>query len=165
VQGIFFETEPEIGIEIPRLLEGVRLEIEHDQLATGLEDAESLVDGALRVNGVRAPREAVPGPCRYANRGEDGTWTDDSCADFVEELDGHRYHSYCTPGVPCGDVGEVKVPAGMVWLAGDHRDRSADSRVFGPVPVGRIKGRAWLVVASWGPHGPRWSRAFESVKH
>jgi signal peptidase I len=127
-------------------------------------DRVALVDGALRVNGVRAPREAVPGPCRYADRGEDGAWTDDPCADFVEELDGHRYHSYCTPGFPCGDVEEVTVPAGMVWLAGDHRDHSADSRVFGPVPVGRIKGRAWLVAASWGPHGPRWNRLLQGLK-
>ena len=57
------------------------------------------------------------------------------------------------------------MPPGMVWLAGDHRDHSADSRAFGPVPIGRIKGRAWMALLSWGPSGPRWDRLFHSVKH
>lgn len=36
------------------------------------------------------------------------------------------------------------IPAGDVFLLGDHRSNSADSRVFGPVPVSSIIGRAWL---------------------
>ena len=83
----------------------------------------------------------------------------------MEQLDGHTYHTYCTPVLPCGDVAATQVPAGTVWLAGDHRDHSADSRVFGPVPVGRVKGRAWVALASWGPSGPRWDRLFHGVKH
>jgi len=33
---------------------------------------------------------------------------------------------------------------GGLWLLGDNRARSADSRNFGPVPVGRIRGRVVL---------------------
>jgi signal peptidase I len=36
------------------------------------------------------------------------------------------------------------VPAGELFLMGDHRANSADSRSFGPVPVENIIGRAWL---------------------
>lgn len=36
------------------------------------------------------------------------------------------------------------IPAGEVFLMGDHRADSADSRVFGPVEVDQIIGRAWL---------------------
>jgi signal peptidase I len=36
------------------------------------------------------------------------------------------------------------VPAGELFLMGDHRANSADSRTFGTVPVSHIIGRAWL---------------------
>jgi signal peptidase I len=36
------------------------------------------------------------------------------------------------------------VPADELFLMGDHRANSADSRSFGPVPVTNIIGRAWL---------------------
>ena len=36
------------------------------------------------------------------------------------------------------------VPAGELFLMGDHRQNSADSRTFGPVPIDRVIGRAWL---------------------
>jgi signal peptidase I len=36
------------------------------------------------------------------------------------------------------------VPDGQIFLMGDHRQMSADSREFGPVDVSRVIGRAWL---------------------
>jgi signal peptidase I len=30
------------------------------------------------------------------------------------------------------------------WLLGDNRDRSVDSRSYGPVPLEALVGRAWL---------------------
>jgi signal peptidase I len=33
---------------------------------------------------------------------------------------------------------------GELFVMGDHRNQSADSRVFGPIPVDRVIGRAWL---------------------
>ena len=81
---------------------------------------------------------------------ERGGWVEEPCTDFVERLDGHAYHTHCTPGRPCGHVVAQVIPPGHVFLAGDHRDHSADSRVFGPVPVDRIKGRAWVALVSWG---------------
>jgi signal peptidase I len=36
------------------------------------------------------------------------------------------------------------VPDGQLFLMGDHRSNSADSRVFGPVPVDQVIGRAFL---------------------
>jgi signal peptidase I len=36
------------------------------------------------------------------------------------------------------------VPQGDLFLMGDHRANSADSRTFGPVPIDRVVGRAWL---------------------
>jgi signal peptidase I len=45
--------------------------------------------------------------------------------------------------VPTGDERWV-IPQGEVFLMGDHRQNSADSRQFGPVPVAQVIGRAWL---------------------
>jgi signal peptidase I len=36
------------------------------------------------------------------------------------------------------------VPQGELFLMGDHRRDSTDSRTFGPVPIDRVIGRAWL---------------------
>ncbi len=36
------------------------------------------------------------------------------------------------------------VPEGDLFLLGDHRQKSADSRVFGPVPISSVIGRAFL---------------------
>jgi signal peptidase I len=42
------------------------------------------------------------------------------------------------------DEGIWTVPEGELFLMGDHRQSSADSRTFGPVPINRVIGRAWL---------------------
>ncbi len=36
------------------------------------------------------------------------------------------------------------IPDGELFVMGDHRERSADSRSFGTVPVSAVIGRAWL---------------------
>ena len=62
---------------------------------------------------------------------------------------------------PVGSTG-ILVPAGRLWVMGDHRGRSADSRAHlddqhhGTVPVSRVVGRAFLVVypvTRWGVLG------------
>ena len=39
------------------------------------------------------------------------------------------------------------------WLLGDNRDRSVDSRSYGPVPLEALVGRAWLRYAPIGRIG------------
>ncbi len=47
------------------------------------------------------------------------------------------------------NFGPVKVPPGSYMVMGDNRDRSCDSRYWGPVPENLIKGRAWFTY--WPP--------------
>ena len=51
---------------------------------------------------------------------------------------------YVPPGARMADLGPVYIPDGHVWVMGDNRDNSRDSRSFGPVPVDTIVGRAFI---------------------
>ena len=55
------------------------------------------------------------------------------------------------------------VPEGELFLMGDHRQNSADSRTFGPVPIDRVIGRAWLRYWPLGTFGILQTPAYPDV--
>jgi inner membrane protease subunit 1 len=57
----------------------------------------------------------------------------------------------------------VEVPPGMLWLQGDNKDNSTDSRDYGPVPYGLIRGKVFVRV--WPPGEAGWvkNEAWRSV--
>ncbi|MEO5919027.1 MAG: signal peptidase I [Candidatus Limnocylindrales bacterium] len=54
--------------------------------------------------------------------------------------DGAQQQSHPTPGGATRWV----VPTGELFVMGDHREDSADSRNFGPIETSNVIGRAWL---------------------
>jgi signal peptidase I len=48
------------------------------------------------------------------------------------------------PTTVSGDASRWVVADGDLFLMGDHRENSQDSRTFGEVPVSQVIGRAWL---------------------
>lgn len=48
----------------------------------------------------------------------------------------------------------LKVPAGDIFVLGDHRAESEDSRLFGPVSVSAVEGTAFFVIWPLNQFGP-----------
>jgi signal peptidase I len=63
----------------------------------------------------------------------------------------------CTPALA------YKVSPGYVFVLGDNRDDSSDSRDWGPVPVEDIKGKARLIWYSSGHEGVAWDRIGQPI--
>ena len=80
-------------------------------------DVIELQDGIVHVNGVALVEPYI--------------FTDES---------GAQQQSYPAPG----GASRFVVPDGELFLMGDHREDSADSRNFGPIDISKVIGRAWL---------------------
>jgi signal peptidase I len=74
--------------------------------------------------------------------------------DVIDIREGHLFvndqeldEPYVYPGQttePTGGQDHFVVPKGDLFVVGDHRENSSDSRVFGPIRQDSVIGRAWL---------------------
>ena len=126
------------------------------------------------INGHVMPRERVPGPCHYSDSSHAGSGIEDhDCEEWVETL-GEKRHATIQEQGRGHDFSRTVVPPGNVFVMGDNRDNSSDSRVWGTVQHDLIKGKALII---WWSRAPtegwnlmawfksiRWNRFFQIVR-
>lgn len=109
------------------------------------------------INGRPMPRTLQKGPCGYEDGPRiEGLTRERECELWLEDLDGEVHKAYHDPG-PARDLDARVVPPGHVFVMGDNRDNSNDSRSWGTVPQELIKGKALIVWWSRGPTSGEWS--------
>ncbi|HEX2656921.1 MAG TPA: signal peptidase I [Polyangia bacterium] len=123
-------------------LPGEKLELRHNELF---------------INDKPMPRELV-GPFAGGEDRDTELWH--------EQLGDRQHEALQDASRPPQNYGPFVVPAGNVFVMGDNRDNSSDSRVWGPVTHDLIKGKALIVWWSRAAidDGPWYSRPVAWVK-
>ncbi|EYF02990.1 signal peptidase I [Chondromyces apiculatus] len=113
------------------------------------------IDGySIRLNGAPVAATLVDGDVTWGGYGGEET---QKGAVWRETLDGHAYDTLRTASESDVKV-DLTVPPDSVFVVGDNRDNSHDSRHFGALPMSAVVGRVVLVHVSVLDGEIRWER-------
>jgi signal peptidase I len=128
----------------------------------------------LYVNGKPVHRERLPRVCNDGEPPRGGIYDDHECELWEETLGGVQHETIQEPGRGGRDFPRTVVPPNQLFVMGDNRDNSSDSRVWGFVDMELVKGRAlvvWWSRAETDSYSPaawfkaiRWRRFFHPVR-
>jgi signal peptidase I len=117
-------------------------------------DTVEIRDNAVVVNGQPVARHHVDGECEYTDYKEDQErWVQEQCDEWDESVPAADYQTYYNRHGEVRSWPAVRVPPGSVFVMGDNRDNSHDSRYWGTVPFELIKGKAMIIWWSNGDPG------------
>lgn len=137
-------------------------------------DHVAVVDDQVILNGEGlARRQAAERFELWNHRATLAYWHRQSGSVWVESIEGRDWATWYGPLLPTGlgDMAPMVVPEGHLFVLGDNRYESDDSRSGWLVPVERLRGKVKRIWFSWGPvegaeaenQGFRWDRLWQAI--